>query len=322
MKVNNGRLQFGHRNEAREKTITDEQFKRFIEAVKFVEEEKYVFFWENIYYCAAYLGLRSIETCKIRVEDIDFIDKTLSLPDQKNKERFEKIIIPDEMIRRFKKHIVKYKDEIIVNGIEHTNIRDMNTLRGEYFIFWRQRGPRGGKKREKHLSTNTIRTHLMKTRQVAGLDMKYGMTKTGHALSVLSYHTLRHYYLQKICDQRGVFAAQISGRHKNLRSTERYLTTSLVAKRDIVNDVFNAPEESESKEILSLKNEIAELKALMMQSVILSNGNPMNSKNMSRIAIEEAERLMQNKALYEARRLRRTVKTEETTEQIVCGVQQ
>ena len=85
MKVNNGRIQVGFRNEAREKTITDEQFKRFIEAVQFIEEDRYVFFWENVYYIAAYLGLRSIETCKVRIEDIDFVAKTLTLPDQKNK---------------------------------------------------------------------------------------------------------------------------------------------------------------------------------------------------------------------------------------------
>lgn len=74
MKVNNGRIQFGHRNEAREKTITDEQLSRFLAAIPFIEEEKYVFFWENVYCCAATLGLRSAETCRIRIENIDFMD--------------------------------------------------------------------------------------------------------------------------------------------------------------------------------------------------------------------------------------------------------
>jgi integrase len=307
----------GFRNEAKEKTITDAQFERFIEAVKFVEEDRYVTFWENVYYCAAYLGLRSIETCKLRIEDIDFLERTLTLPEQKNKVRYEKIVIPDFMLDRLKDHITRYKNEIIANGIEYTNVRDTDTLRGDYYLFWRQKNKRrrsGGIRKEKHLATNTIRTHLNNTRKTAGLDMKYGMTVTGHILSILSYHTLRHYYLQKICDQRGVFAAQISGRHKNLRSTERYLTTSLTAKKDIVNDVFNTQISQESHQMTALKDEISELKALMKQSVILSGGHKDHIRNQNRIAMEEAEGFMQNRALYQARQIKRTVQVEETKE--------
>jgi len=307
----NKRGQFGHRNEAKEKTITDEQFERFIKAVQFVEDPEYITFWENIYYCAAYLGLRSIETCKVRIEDIDFLAKTLTLPEQKNKVRYEKIIIPDFMIERLKEHIIKYKAQIIINSEYGSLIHDpriiakakKQELKGEYYLFWRMKQKTRGCKRhnEKHMDTSTIRTHLIKTRKTAGLDMKYGMTNTGHALSVLSYHTLRHYYLQKICDQRGVFVAQISGRHKNLRSTERYLTTSLTAKQDIVNEVFNVQPQQESAQIASLKNEIHELKEIMKASVLLSNGNPNNVKNQNKIAVEEAERFLQNRALYQAR---------------------
>ncbi|MGV8162171.1 MAG: tyrosine-type recombinase/integrase [Candidatus Nanoarchaeia archaeon] len=303
MKVNNGRMQFGHRNEAREKTITDEQLNRFLSAIPFIEEEKYVFFWENVYCCAAMLGLRSAETCRIRIEDIDFMDKTLTLPEQKNKERYEKIIIPDEMMRRLKDHIIKYRSEIILNSACGKD-PNQNELRGEYYIFWRMRVMKTGHK-EKHLAEQTVRKHLEDTRRKAGLDQKYGMTKDGHTLAVLSYHTLRHYYLQKICDKRGVFAAQITGRHKNLRSTERYLTTSLVAKRDIVNEVFNTIQEPEGTQMKALKDEIAELKALIKQSVIISNGSPDNIKNTSKIALEEAEKRMQNMALYESRQMRK-----------------
>ena len=329
MKVNNGRIQFGHRNEAREKTITDEQLKQFIDAVPKVEEHKDVFFWENVYYCAAYLGLRSIETCRIRIEDIDFVAKTLTLPEQKNKVRYEKIIIPDFMIERLKQHITKYNTQIIINA-EHGYIThdpreiykaQRRVLKGEYYLFWRMKKKIRGKSRynEKHLDTSTIRQHLIKTRKTAGLDMKYGMTNTGHALSVLSYHTLRHYYLQKICDLRGVFAAQISGRHKNLRSTERYLTTSLTAKQDIVNDVFNVVPQQESAEIASLKDEIQELKEMMKASVLLSNGNPNNIKNQNRIAIEESERFMQNRALYRARKIHRVTEETEVRKEVIVN---
>jgi integrase len=312
-------MQFGHRNEAREKTITDEQLKRFIDAIKFVEEEDYIFFWENVYYCASYLGLRSIETCRVRIEDIDFIDKTLTLPDQKNKVRYEKIVIPTEMLERFKQHIIKYKAQIIANGSGNYRADKNADLKGEYYIFWRMRNSKGARK-EKHLSPKTIRSHLKKTRIKAGLDMKYGMTKDGHALSILSYHTLRHYYMQKICDQRGVFAAQISGRHKNLRSTERYLTTSLKAKRDIVNEVFNIQEQKESRELEMLKNEISELKNILKQSIVLSNGHPENIKNR-RIVIEETEMMLQNRALYESRQLRKTKPAENNQRQYVSSLE-
>jgi len=144
----------------------------------------------------------------------------------------------------------------------------------------------------------------MKTRKTAGLDMKYGMSNTGHALSVFTYHTLRHYYLQKICDRRGVFAAQISGRHKNLRSTERYLTTSMVAKQDIVNEVFNIQDGKESHEMKMLRSEISELKKIMMESVVLNSGHPNHIRNR-KIIIEESEMRLQNRALHESRNLRR-----------------
>ena len=53
------------------------------------------------------------------------------------------------------------------------------------------------------------------------------------------------------------------------------------------------------------RDEISELKALIKQSVILSNGNPENIKNGNKIAVEEAERRMQNMALYESRQMRK-----------------
>ncbi|MCF7798883.1 tyrosine-type recombinase/integrase [Candidatus Woesearchaeota archaeon] len=331
MESKNSRGPFGHRNEAKEKTITDEQFERFIKAVAFVEEPEYIAFWENIYYCASYLGLRSIETCKVRIEDIDFLAKTLTLPEQKNKVRFEKIIIPDFMLERLKEHIIKYKAQIIINSEYGSLIHDpriiskakKQEIKGEYYLFWRMKQKIRGCKRynEKHMDTSTIRTHLIKTRKTAGLDMKYGMTNTGHALSILSYHTLRHYYLQKICDQRGVFAAQISGRHKNLRSTERYLTTSLTAKQSIVNEVFNVKEETATYEISQLKDEIAELKTLIKESMIISNGNPRNIKNQNRIAIEESENYMQNRALYQARKIRRVTEETEVRKEVIVGEQ-
>jgi len=158
--------------------------------------------------------------------------------------------------------------------------------------------------REKHLDPCTIRVHLMKTGKQAGLDHKYGRTNDGHVLSVLCYHALGHYFLQKTCDQRGVFAAQITGRHKTFRSTERYLTTSMVARRDIVNEVFNVKEVAASYEVSQLKDELARLKALVKQSVTICNGNLQDVKNQRRIALGEAEKAMQNRALVASRHIR------------------
>jgi len=41
------------------------------------------------------------------------------------------------------------------------------------------------------------------------------------------------------------------------------------------------------------------------QSIIISNGSPDNVKNTSKIAVEEAEKRMQNMALYESRQMRK-----------------
>ncbi len=263
----------------------------YMQAVRDVEsryDTDYVKFWENIFYCASELGLRSIETCRIKVDHIDFVEKTLLLPEQKNKERFEKIIIPDFMLERLKDHILTYKSEIVLS---------------DNYIFWRQRYGRMwhcgrppltgkyGNAGHKHLSPGTIRTRVMRIRKEAGLDHKYSTSNSGHKLSVLSYHTLRHYYLQKICDKKGVFAAQICGRHKNLRSTERYIKTSMKAKRDIVESVFNTTEEQHTVEISDLKDQIKQLTELV-KVVITPQKEACTAP--TKIAEEEALALMQN----------------------------
>ena len=54
-------------HEAKAKTITEAQFNMFMQAVRDVEaryDSDYIKFWENIFYCASELGLRSIETCR------------------------------------------------------------------------------------------------------------------------------------------------------------------------------------------------------------------------------------------------------------------
>ena len=277
--------------EAKQKSITEAQFNIFMQSVREVQsryDSDYVMFWENIFYCASELGLRSIETCRIKVDHIDFVEKTLILPEQKNKEKGEKIIIPDFLLERLKNHILTYKQQILLS---------------DNYIFWRMKYARGlcgrpstsGKYtagREKHLSPGTIRSRIIRFRKAAGLDHKYSISATGHKLSVLSYHTLRHYYLQKICDSRGVFAAQICGRHKNLRSTERYIKTSMKAKRDIVNSVFNTAEEKHDKEISSLKDQIAELTNLV--KVVITPQSEACTKPKENIAEEEAIAMMQN----------------------------
>ena len=266
--------------DAKAKSITEAQFNMFMEGVREIEkryDDDYIKFWENIYYCASELGLRSVETCKIKVEHIDFFEKTLLLPEQKNKEKFEKIICSDFLLERLKDHILTYKSQIVLS---------------DNYIFWRQKGYSGGQFRENHLNPSTIRTHTIRARKKSGLDHKYAKSRTGHQLSVLSYHTLRHYYLQKICDKRGVFAAQICGRHKNLRSTERYIKSSLQAKRDIVNSVFNTVEEKHSVEITELKNQITELTNLV--KVIATPQSEACTPATNKFAQDEAIMMLQN----------------------------
>jgi integrase len=278
-------------HEAKAKTLTEAQFNMFMNAVRKVEaryDSDYVKFWENIFYCASELGLRSIETCRIKVDHIDFVEKTLLLPDQKNKEKFEKIIIPDFLIDRLKDHILTYKSQIVLS---------------DNYIFWRMRYGRTSRcgrppssynyttAGKKHLSPGTIRTRIIRIRKEAGLDHKYSESKSGHKLSVLSYHTLRHYYLQKICDNRGVFAAQICGRHKNLRSTERYIKTSMKAKRDIINSVFNTTDEKNNQEIKDLKAQIAELTNLVKVVITPQSEACTPPTNM---AEQEAVAMLQN----------------------------
>jgi hypothetical protein len=47
-----------------------------------------------------------LKLARLRIEDIDFVEKNITLPEQKNKERYEKIVIPDIMLDRLKDHII------------------------------------------------------------------------------------------------------------------------------------------------------------------------------------------------------------------------
>ena len=69
------------------------------------------------------------------------------------------------------------------------------------------------------------------------------------------------------------------------------------------------------------RDEISELKALIKQSVILSNGNPENIKNGNKIAVEEAERRMQNMALYESRQMRKGGFIQEEAQAVVGSLE-
>ena len=79
----------------------------------------------------------------------------------------------------------------------------------------------------------------------------------------------------------------------------------MVAKRDIVNDVFNVREETESYQVSQLKDEISELKSLIKQSMIIKDSSAPYVKKERNMAVEEAERAMQNRAIYQSRQLRK-----------------
>ena len=79
----------------------------------------------------------------------------------------------------------------------------------------------------------------------------------------------------------------------------------MVAKRDIVNEVFNVREETENYQVSQLKDEIAELKDLIRQSMIIRDPSAPYVKKERNMAVEEAERAMQNRAIYQSRQLRK-----------------
>ena len=222
------------------KIITQEQVSKLLDTIPLCTNHQKVTYWRTIFYCGILLGLRSIETCRIHLRDIDWVEKTLTIREQKNGQLYEKIVIPEKMLEILNKHVKEYKDRI--------------KEWGNGFIFY-------SKRYKSHITPEAIKYMIIKIRKESGITDVYKLSKNGKQMHVFSFHTLRHYFLTDAFDRTQDFrATQILARHKSILSTVKYQHCSIRTKRRITNKVYNQEEEIETSEI---KRELSEIKKML-----------------------------------------------------------
>lgn len=196
----------------REKTITSKQFYRFMDAVTELEKGMHQLYWENLYNLAYETGARCIELCRIQLKDIDIYSNKVRIYVAKrvDKEGRPKRLevrkhVTDGLMENLKKHIEQYEYEIKLSG-------------GNIFF--------GFNNYKTHLEPSTVRNHVGKARERAGLTDAYALSRKGRKLSRFSFHSIRHLSGQTVCDEYGVFVAQKHLNHSSINSTMHYLDNS------------------------------------------------------------------------------------------------
>ena len=137
------------------KIITEAEYDLAINTVKKIRK-RMTFFWENVMHMASYGGLREGEICRVKLEHIDWLEKTILIPIQKNKNNNEKIVVADFLLNKLREHINQYGWQIKY----HNN-----------FVFFSQCGDKGS------LTPQAIRRFVCDLRKATGLVRTYGKRK-------------------------------------------------------------------------------------------------------------------------------------------------
>jgi len=227
------------------KIITQEEYERFINALNSVVRKSD--YWRLVMHFGRYIGLRRDETATFNLKYLDLATGIYRLPKQKNKDKFEPVVVPNFLIPLIKEHILKYKVSIEASG--------------GYLFFTRT---------NKHQSGWMIDQIVKKTRQRANLDTSYSKRKDNEAaLHVLTYHTLRHLCLTDVQDKlNDIYSTMLIGRHKSIISALRYQHTSIEQKKKITERVYSGEFQKQQEEIALLKESIKEIKDLLKSSII------------------------------------------------------
>lgn len=204
------------------KSITEEELNYILEELieENIENSLYL---KTLIMLGAYAGLRISEAINLRLEDINFNDGYIIIKKQKNGNYNEMQEIPDQLLTQLYIHIRTY----------HQMIKQKNN----YLFFSPYYFRRGS------LCQNITRQGVAKLIRIItyslNLNKVFALTKDGRRKHTITFHSFRHYYGQRICDERGVYDASVMLRHKHISSTETYLYSSRKRKRQIVDSIFN-----------------------------------------------------------------------------------
>lgn len=155
-------------------------------------------YWSLVFGILAYMGLRTIEVCRIRYTDI--------LGDC---ERMRVVLAKSN----------KIKDRVIPNKLKpliRLYIQCFKPLGKSYLFF-----PFNNRSKNEHLQTSSIRWKLLKIRRKLQLSDPYYKN-----LNRISCHAFRHYFISqvyKLSNNDIILAKEIIG-HKKLSTTEQYIS--------------------------------------------------------------------------------------------------
>lgn len=191
------------------KCPTNEEIDRFLSVIKNPTHLMMIDF-------ARYMGLRASEVCRVRTEDIDLINKLLTIPHQKNKNNYEKIPIPSFLFNK----ICSY-------------MRSKKITKG--WLFPAKKSSHSNP----HFLPVAIRTFMMRYRGLSGLTETYNIKRNGQKCYRFSFHSFRHWFGTYCYDKtKDLRATQLMMRHSCISSTMCYMHTSLSQKQEICNDIW------------------------------------------------------------------------------------
>lgn len=193
-----------------QKFPTDEELKTFLEEVKDPRHQLICLF-------AVYMGLRRSEIVRIRLKDINFNEATLTLPEQKNGDKGEKMPIPSFLLSK------------ILDFVEQDKFRVKND-----FLFSSTKSKSG------HISSDSVKIMVSRIRKTAGLDNFYKIGRNNAKFHNFSFHSLRHWYGTRCYKKtKDLLSTQMMLRHKSINNTMIYVhINNIDKKKEIINQIW------------------------------------------------------------------------------------
>lgn len=252
------------------KKITEKELQTFFDAIPRVTKRST--YWLTLFLTLSDAGLRSAEAVNLRINDIHQEKNIITVHKQKNGVDHEDTPFSQRLREQFDKHMATYHKQIKESG---------------GWMFFTQYTVRGKKivGENEHIKTSNLRKMFNKTRDEASQVMQTigrvyakrtneakdngnGVCKgLGRPLYVITPHTLRHRFIQRIADTEGIFKAQQCARHLHLSSTMVYAKKSMKAKMEAIARTFDEEKKDQTEEMRALKEQVAGLTNMLQQNM-------------------------------------------------------
>ncbi len=217
------------------KEISDEELRRLFAAL---HDDRYIMMFE----LQAMLGLRLGEVIKVKLSDISFETRELTVLTEKARV-VNQLIIPSELFERLWNYADRHRAQIeAASG----------------FLFFkdnRYSHPHGDA--PKHLDQNYVRKTFREARVKAGLDQVYAMSdetkgRAVRALHRITTHSLRHHAITKFNRVAGgdMTLTQMFARHLDPKQTLTYIHRG---KDELYRHMDNLPTITRQKHLLEVK---------------------------------------------------------------------